>query len=185
MEESEALTRLRAGDIAGLETLVTLYQSQALDVAYIISHDRPLAEDVVQTAFIRAYERIEQLHHGRSFGPWFLRSVVNDTLKAVTRSHNLPLDMEALEQAGLLVSPDRSAYELIEAAETREAIWDALDLLSPAQRAAVVMRYYLDLTDTEVAEALHAPPGTVRRRLHDGRRRLRSLLPAWILKPQE
>jgi RNA polymerase sigma factor (sigma-70 family) len=110
MEESDALARLRDGDIAGLETLVALYQSQALDVAYIISHDRPLAEDVVQTAFIRAYERIAQLRPGSAFGPWFLRSVINDTLKAVTRSHNVTLDTEALEQAGYLASPEENNY---------------------------------------------------------------------------
>ena len=66
------------------------------------------------------------------------------------------------------------------AAETKRAIWAALDQLTPRQRAAIVLRYYCDLDDQRMAELLACPPGTVRRRLHDARHRLRRLLPDWV-----
>ena len=82
MEEQKAIARLKRGDISGLEALVRKYQVQAVRAAYLIIRDRALAEDIVQAAFLRAYERIGQFDAGRPFGPWFLRSVVNDAVKA-------------------------------------------------------------------------------------------------------
>jgi RNA polymerase sigma-70 factor, ECF subfamily len=78
------------------------------------------------------------------------------------------------------ISMEAGPDQALEAAETREAIVAALDKLSPKQRAAVVARYYLGLTDVESAVTLDCPPGTVRQRLHDARLTLRRLLPAWV-----
>jgi RNA polymerase sigma-70 factor (ECF subfamily) len=185
MKESEAIARLKSGDIAGLETLVKLYQERALRASYLISYDYALAEDVVQGAFLRAYERISQFDNSRSFGPWFLRSVVNDTLMAVTRRRTVPVDALPDPENASTAELETDVAQLLEAAETREAVWRAIGQLSPGQRAAVVMRYYLDLSDTEAAARLAVPPGTIRRRLHDARERLRHLLPAWIAQPIE
>jgi RNA polymerase sigma-70 factor, ECF subfamily len=178
MEEREAVARLKRGDVSGLEALVRLYQVQALDAAYLISRDYALAEDIVQASFLRAYERIHQFDGTRPFGPWFLRSVVNSTLTTVTNRRDLSLEAQT-DQTGEamdLPSPDPGLEEMLEAAETREEVIAALDRLSPGQRAAIVMRYYLDLSDAEVSHKLDIPPGTVRRRLHDARQRLRHLL---------
>ncbi|HYP40206.1 MAG TPA: RNA polymerase sigma factor [Chloroflexia bacterium] len=179
MEEREAVARLKHGDVSGLEALVRLYQVQALDAAYLISRNYALAEDIVQASFLRAYERIHQFDGARPFGPWFLRSVVNSTLTAITNNRrDLSLEIQT-DQAGAAVelpSPDPGLEEMLEAAETREEVIAALDRLSPGQRAAIVMRYYLDLSDAEVSHKLDIPAGTVRRRLHDARQRLRRLL---------
>jgi RNA polymerase sigma-70 factor (ECF subfamily) len=180
--EEVAVARLKGGDIRGLQTLVRLYQSQAIRASYLISYDRALAEDVVQAAFLRAYEQIGRFDASRRFGPWFLRSVVNDTLNAVTRRRTVSLDsaQEGVELPELTLAEEYGPEAQVEAAETREAVWAVMQKLSPHQRAAVVMRYYLDLSDAEIARRLDVPPGTVRRRLHDARQRLRQLLPAWL-----
>ncbi|MBE3119263.1 MAG: RNA polymerase subunit sigma-24, partial [Candidatus Atribacteria bacterium] len=60
MIESEAIARLKEGDISGLETLVKVHQLKAVRTAYLIVRDYFLAEDVVEDAFLRAYERINQ-----------------------------------------------------------------------------------------------------------------------------
>src|SRR5689334_872570 len=105
MEEYEAIRQLQAGNIIGLETLVHRYQAQALGAAYLISRDAALAEDIVQAAFLRVYERIGQFDPARPFGPWLLRSVVNDTLKAVARrARHVPLPVE--DDAGAAPWPD-------------------------------------------------------------------------------
>jgi RNA polymerase sigma-70 factor (ECF subfamily) len=67
--------------------------------------------------------------------------------------------------------------DILEAAETRLEVVAALYKLSPGQRAAIVMKYFLELSDADVANKLDLPPGTIRRRLHDARKRLRALLP--------
>ena len=69
MEEAEAIARLKQGDVGGLEALVHGHQVQAVRTAYLITRDRALAEDIVQAAFVRAHERIEQFDTGRSLVP--------------------------------------------------------------------------------------------------------------------
>src|SRR5690349_19424198 len=92
MEEQTAIALLQRGDIAGLATLVRLYQVRAIRAAYLITRDRALAEDVVQAAFIRAYQRIGQFDPRRPFGPWFLRCVTRDAVKVASRSaRDVPL----------------------------------------------------------------------------------------------
>ncbi len=74
MDESRAIARLKRSDIAGLETLVRAYQLRAARTAYLIVRDRALAEDIVQSAFVRVFEHIDQFDARRPFGPWFLRT---------------------------------------------------------------------------------------------------------------
>jgi RNA polymerase sigma-70 factor, ECF subfamily len=173
--EHTAVALLKGGDIGGLQTLVSLYQTRAVRASFLICHDLALAEDIVQGAFVRAYEQIGQFDETRPFGPWFLRSVVNSTLMALRAPRLSSLDGVDMGASGML-GPD----ELMQAAETREALWETLTRLSPGQRAAIMMRYYLELSDAEISERLQVPPGTVRRRLHDARKRLRQMLPAWL-----
>jgi len=185
MEEHEVIARLKRGDIAGLETLVRKYQVQAVRIAYLITRDRALTEDIVQAAFLRAYERIGQFDAERPFVPWFLRSVVNDAVKAAARrerqvSLEAGLEGEGASLADLLADPGPGPHDLMEAAEIRQAIWDALGKLPPAQRAVIVLRYYLGLSEAEMADELSCPPGTIKWGLHAAWKRLRVLLrPLW------
>jgi RNA polymerase sigma-70 factor (ECF subfamily) len=179
MDEQQAIARLRQGEIDGLAVLVRNYQVRAVRAATLITHDRTLAEDIVQAAFIRAYERIEQFDPARPFGPWFLRSVVNDAVKAVTR-RRAPLD----DPPDTLSDPAPGPDELLEQAETEQAVWAALGQLPPDQRAVVVLRYYLGLSEAEIASEQAVPRGTIKWRLHAARERLRALLTPWRLSHQ-
>ena len=181
MDEGEAISRLKGGDINGLEPLVRKYQVQAVRTAYLITRDRSMAEDVVQTVFLRVFERIHQLDSRRPVGPWFLRSVVNESIKAVGRDRkSLSLDEgspgEDVPLVDLLPDPGATLEELAEKAETRQTVWDALGRLTPGQRAAIVLRYYVGLKESEVAERLGRSVGAVKWRLHAAREHLRPLL---------
>ena len=181
MTDEEAITRLQQRDIGGLDPLVIRYQVQAVRAAYLICHDRALAEDLVQAAFVRVYERIAQFDARRPFGPWFLRSVVNDALTATTRRARIaPHAFDSADETLALVDPGPALDERLAAGETRAAVIAAVRALPPAQRAAIVLRYYLDLSEAEMAERLDCPPGTVKWRLHAARQRLRRLLPVWL-----
>jgi RNA polymerase sigma-70 factor (ECF subfamily) len=171
VDEREAVARLQRGDIGGLEVLVRRYQLRAVRAAYGVTRDRALAEDVVQAAFIRAYERIDQFDPARPFGPWFLRAVLNDAIKVATRrERQVPID--ALDESRAHQGPDVGW----EAAETAGEVWAALGALPPAQRAVLVQRYVLGLSEAEMAAAHARPPGTIKSRLHAARGRLRTLL---------
>ena len=163
MDERDAVSRLREGDIGGLEALVKEYQVSALRAAFIVTQDRPLAEDVVATAFLKAYDRIHQFDTRRPFRPWFLRIVVNDATKVVaSRSRQVSLDQafgkDEQSLADTLRDPGPSLEEIAERADARYAIGAALAKLSPTQRKAIVMRYYLGLGEAEVASQLENTP---------------------------
>jgi RNA polymerase sigma-70 factor (ECF subfamily) len=184
MEEQQAVARLKRGDIGGLEALVRRYQVRAVRAAYLITHDRAMAEDIVQGAFVRAYERIEQFDTGRPFGPWFLRAVVNGAIKAMGHGgRHVSLEAASIGKASLLdllADPSPGPADQVEVGDMRQTVWEALGRLPPAQRAAIVLRYYLGLSESEMAEELACPPGTVKWRLHAARNRLRTLLrPLW------
>jgi RNA polymerase sigma-70 factor (ECF subfamily) len=186
MDEAEAIVRMKHGDIGGLEALVQRHQLPALRAAYLITHDRSLAEDVAQAAFLRAYERIDQFDATRPFGPWFLRSVVNDAVKATRRrGRNVALEACRPDQdsspVDWLVDPTPGPADLADQGETSEAVGVALERLTPQQRAVIVLRYFLELSEADMAEQLTVPRGTIKRRLHSARERLRALLGPWLM----
>ena len=81
MEDQIAISRLKQGDLNGLEILVNRYQVQAVHAAYLILYDRQLAEDIVQSTFIKVAQRIHQFDDQRPFAPWFFRIILNDARK--------------------------------------------------------------------------------------------------------
>ena len=180
MDERGAIDRLKRGDIGGLEALVRTHQARAVQAAYLILRDRSAAEDVAQNAFVRAYEGIGTFDASRPFGPWFMRVVVNDAVKAAARrERTVPLGSDDAPAAWLL-DPDKGPQELAEEAEQRERVWAALAKLPPAQRAAVVQRYYLGMSEAEMARGGEgSPPGTIGWRLHAARRALSRALRPW------
>ncbi len=183
MKDQDAISHLKQGDLNGLGTLVRRYQAKAVQAAYAIVFDRALAEDVVQTAFVRAAERIEQFDDERPFAPWFFRIVVNDALKlAKKQKRDLSLE-EQLDQptarlAQWLTDPGLQPDQVMEQKETRQIILKAIRSLPPGQRAAIVMRYYLDMSMSETSAETGRPLSTIKWWLRDGRRRLRGLMDA-------
>lgn len=177
--EQQAIAHLKHGNLAGLAVLVQTYQVEAVHAALLIVRDRGTAEEVVQEAFLHAYRKINQFDDRRPFGPWFLRSVIHAAIKAADRQNR----MEPLEEpqdggraAEWLIDPGLGPQETVETGEMREAIWQALGQLTPDQRAAVVMRYYLDEDENEMIQALNRPRSTVKWWLHAARQRLRQML---------
>lgn len=179
MDDLQAIRRLKRGDIGGLEILIACYQAKAVRTAYLVTHDEPLAEDVVQDAFVRFYEHAHHFDERRPFEPYFLRCVVNAALNAIEKeSHaTASLDDEAnLVALERLLSQTVSVEEQVEFSQLKRKIHQALGALSPRQRAVAVQRYYLGMSEKEMTEALDIAPGTVKWLLNAARTRLRNLL---------
>ena len=178
MDEKQAIQRLKKGDVSGLEVLVACHQVKALRTAYLITRDLGLAEDVVQESFIRAYRSIRSFDDRRPFEPWFLRSVINASVKMMQRSaQQVEMGDEADESRfAEFISSVESVEQQIESAELQNQFWEAMQKLSPRQRAVIVQRYYLEMSEKEMAAELGAAIGTVKWLLNAARERLRSLL---------
>ena len=177
MEEQRAIQRLKRGDPGGLEVLVRSHQVRAVRTAYLIVRERTLAEDVVQGAFVKAYEKMNRFDETRPFGPWFTKVVVNDAIKAASRrERTLSYSSEGEDLISRLADPDSGPEDLAEQEETRRRVWEVLAELPPAQRAVVVQRYYLGMSEKEMAEEGVSPPGTIKWRLHAAKNSLGKLL---------
>jgi RNA polymerase sigma-70 factor (ECF subfamily) len=176
MDDLQAVRRLQNGDIGGLETLVSRYQARALRVAFLITHDEPLAQDVVQETFVRLYRKIGRFDPSRPFEPYLLRSVANAAMNAARRvKPHVPLDGDPGLVERLLAQPASVETE-VEFRQRKEQIIAGLAALEPRQRLAVIQRYYLQMSEKEMAAALETAPGTVKWLLNAARARLRDLL---------
>jgi RNA polymerase sigma-70 factor, ECF subfamily len=186
LEEKQAIARLKQGDLDGMECLVRQHQDRAVSAAYLIVRDLALAEDIVESSFLNAAQKIEQFDERRPFGPWFLRSVIHASIKAVNRQNRqVSLDEEAVDETrpwvDLLLDPNPQPGEIVETRETREMVWKALYQLTPEQRGAVVMRHFLDMDAQEMIQLSGRPETTVRWWLRTARKRLAVLLrPMWL-----
>jgi len=184
MQDDQAVSRLKQGDQESMEVLVARYYLPAVRAAYLILQDKGLAEDVVQNSFLCLHHSIRDFDPNRPFGPWFLRSVVNAAINTNHRESRLvSLDQkeedESFSVENWLQDQASGPEEQTEESEKREAVLQALATLNPKQCAAVVMRYYLEMSESEMAEELGSPKSSLKWWLHSARIRLRELLNAF------
>lgn len=181
MDDRLAISRIKQGDLDALESLVNRYQVQALHAAYLVVYDRGLAEDIAQAAFVKVVEKIHQFDEERPFAPWFFRIVVNDAIKAANlhkRSISLDeqQDTSVPKLAVWLMDPAHGPEQLLEEKETRQYILHAIESLTVEQRAVVVMRYFLDMSEADMSARMERPLSTIKWWLRDARKHLRHLI---------
>lgn len=126
-----------------------------LRFAHVLTGDRHTAEDVVQTALARTALAWGRLRRKDNPEGYVRRAIVTVQLNAVRRRPWLERPHEVL--------PEPAPTDAAESAfDERDAMWQALRELPPRQRAVVVLRYYEDLSESEIAEALGCSRGTVK-----------------------
>lgn len=177
MDDRIAISRIKQGDLNGLDTLVNRYQVRAVHAAYLVVYDRPLAEDIAQSAFVKMVERIHQFDEERPFAPWFFRIVLNDSIKAAKRRNQMvsldQTDDATRKLAVWLTDPAPPPWQLVEQKETQQVILKAIQSLLPEQRAVVVMRYFLEMSEAEMSTEMSRPLSTIKWWLREARKRLR------------
>jgi RNA polymerase sigma-70 factor (sigma-E family) len=138
-----------------LAELYLRHSPAGLRLAYLLTGDRTVAEDLMQEAFARLIGRLRHLRDPEAFDAYLRRTIVN--LAASLMRHR------AVERRFLDREGPRSPRESREPdVATHESMRRALLALPERQRAAIVLRYYEDLTEQQIAEALRCRPGTVR-----------------------
>jgi len=139
-------------------------------VAYLLTGDQHAAEDLVQSALAKTYARWSSLRHEDPEG--YVRVVMYR--EQISWWRRLSRIREIVSAAPTDVAcPDPSGH-----ADLRLVMRDAVRDLPPAQRSVIVLRYYEDLSESQVAQILGCSIGTVRSRTHRALRKLRKLLPA-------
>ena len=178
MDDLQAIQCLRDGDMGGLEALVARYQAKAIHAAFLITHDEHLAQDIAQDVFVNIFHHIHHFDKSRPFEPYLMRSVVNAALNAAQKAAKHISFENNVEEVENLLSQAASVESEVEYIQLKQMIVSALSGLKPRQRAVIIQRYYLDMSEKEMALALDAPPGTVKWLLNTARAKLRELLGA-------
>jgi len=167
------------------DELVYRYYQQAYNLAYRLTGNAADAEDLVQEAFLRAYRFFERYDRSMPFMNWFNRILTNlyiDEYRRRGRLRTVSIDEvynnEDGDEGTTMDIPD-SAPDPLERAlsnEYREAIHEALQHLSPEFRVAVVLADMEGYSYEEIAETTKTSLGTVRSRIHRGRKQLRDYI---------
>lgn len=180
MDEREAIQRCQRGEMDGLEPLIERYQARAQHLAYLLTGDHALAEDITQDSFIQAFRRMRQFDATRPLAPWLWRIVTNtarERLRSRRRLREVSLESAlATEGPGATIAAPANLALRLEQAEERRAMLAALDALTQKQREAVILRYYLGYGDHEGAAIAGCREGAFRVRLHDGLRALKQII---------
>ena len=152
-----------------LDDLYTRHAPAAMRLAYFLSGDRELAGDLVQDAFVRVAGRFGYLREPDAFDAYLRRTIVNLFSSHLRR---LRLERRAFERQR---AAGRSGHRDVDVAE-QDAMWSALQTLPLRQRAALVLRYYEDLSERETAEVLGCSVGAAKQLVTRGLTALRG----WI-----
>ena len=172
------LVRVAEHELDALDELYERYKTMAYSIAYRITNDAALAEDVVQDAFLGVWRNAARYAEGRgSVKTWVLAIVHHRAIDAIRRRRpttELPEREEAPPPAFQL--PD--VWAEVSANLDADAVHQALAGLSDVQREAIELAYFGGLTQIEVAERTGAPLGTVKSRMRLGLLAMRRALEA-------
>jgi RNA polymerase sigma factor (sigma-70 family) len=158
---------LRHGRPEVLADLLSRYGRDMQAVAYLILRDRAAAEDVVADSLLAALDHGRSLRDEAALRPWLLRIATNKALRTRERSARVV----ELEVVG-----DMATHARGPGPDDSMALWQAVKDLPPRMRAAVGLRYYLDLPVETVAEILEVSPNTIKTQLKSALAHLRTAL---------
>jgi RNA polymerase sigma-70 factor (ECF subfamily) len=173
VEESSDLELVeccRGGDREAFGSLVRRYQRVLFNVAYRIVGDPEDARDLAQTAFVKAFQKLDSYDSSYKFFSWLYRILVNETLNfRARRRHDETLDANP----GLAATG--GPQEQLLASELSRHVQQALMRLPVHAREVLVLRHFADLSYREMGKALSIPEKTVKSRLFEARRQLAAI----------
>ena len=172
MEElATVVVKAQEGDLDAYGVIVRRCQGMGLATAYGRLQDRHLAEDVVQEAFVQAYRDLADLRKPAAFPGWLKRIVLKYCDRATRGKKLVTIGLEcAAEVRSMAPGPDDELHRK----ELRRRVLDAIQALPQHQRATTQLFYVDGYSQKEVAEFMEVPLTTVKKRLHDARKRLKT-----------
>jgi RNA polymerase sigma-70 factor, ECF subfamily len=173
LSDEALIENVARSDDAALAELYDRYGRVAYGLALRVLRDPSLAEDAVQEAFLHVWRSAGRFEAGRAkVGTWVLTFVHRRAVDLVRRE-----ERRRTEEAEAVPTPSApGADEDADRRSKREIVQDALRRLPPEQREAIELAYYGGYTQSELAERLGEPLGTIKSRMFTGLQRLRRLL---------
>lgn len=180
LSDEEVVQRVLAGDTALFEILMRRHNQRLYRVARSILRDDAESEDVMQDAYVRAYQHLSQFAGRAKFSTWLTRIAVHEALARVQRRNRFQdLDPVAAPEGDgmeLVKSQDRDPEQQAGNAELRVLLEEAVGTLPEGYRSVFMLREVEQMSTQETAEALELTEATVKVRLHRAHAMLRRAL---------
>ena len=176
--KTQLVESARRKDPEAFATLMRAYERVALSVAFGVLGDATAAGDVAQAAFLRVWQRLDELRDPTRFGSWLCGIVRNLAIDA-RRRRRVTEPLEPEQPATAVLELDRWIEDPSDEACRRDRhakVAAAVSLLDEPSRVAVVLRYYEDLSSKQIGQMLQISPEAVDMRLSRARKRLRGML---------
>lgn len=170
INDKEVIDRCLKGDVEAFGEIVQKYQKAIYNIIYRMVSDPAAAADITQTAFIKAYEKLDLYKPEYPFYSWIHRIAVNEALNLINQRQRIVELIDTHE------SPDDDPERAYTRNELQEQINQALEKLKPENRIIIVLRHFGELSYREIAEILGVPEKTVKSRLFTARQELRIIL---------
>jgi RNA polymerase sigma-70 factor, ECF subfamily len=181
-DEMTWIIQAQNGNDEGFTNLVESYQKPVYNLCYRMLGEAEAAEDAAQETFLKAYQNMARYDRTRSFPTWLLSIAAHYCIDRLRRKHfnSFSIDEDEEEQTELADNsapdPENEAVKK----QVRERMQECLQSLEPVDRAAIVMRYWQDCSELEIAQALKLTVPAVKSRLHRARK---VLADSWKDKP--
>lgn len=180
LDDAEIVERVLDGDVGLFEVIVRRYNQRLYRVAYSVLGDAAEAEDVMQDAYVRAYDKLHQFAGRAAFSTWLTKIAVYEASSRVRkRGRTVSLEPASDDEAGILDrrSSDRpTPEEQLRNTRLRGMLAEAVEALPEIYRVVFVLRDVEGLDTAAAAQCLDISEAAVRVRLHRARRRLRRLI---------
>ena len=180
MSDTDVVQSALKGDSTAFGKIVEAYQQSIYALVLSKIRDASQAQDLTQETFIRAYLNLESLTDPEKLGSWLAGIAVNVSYKWLERNRQLESLDEILEVEEPELSPafgatitDTSMEEVLQHEEMRQFLWRGIYTLDDSLREVIVLFYVRRMKCAEIAQFMGISEGTVRNRLHKGRKQLK------------
>jgi RNA polymerase sigma-70 factor (ECF subfamily) len=175
-EEQAWVLQAQQGSDEAFTHLVETYQTPVFNLCYRMLGEPELAEDAAQETFLRAYQHLHRYDRKRPFATWLLSIAAHYCIDRLRRRKFSMFSMDAEDEEGNSIElPDLDApnpeSETVKG-QMQERIHAMLKDLDNTDRAAIIMRYWYDYSEKEIAESLNLTVSAVKSRLHRARKEL-------------
>lgn len=178
-EEIELIKRIGQGDRASFEKFYDRYAGVIFSTAYRVLNDQADAEDVTQEVFVMLWDKAAMYDSARgkplTWAVTMTRNKAIDKLRSVQRRFRLRDEVEKEAQTEDFIV-ERKPFDELESIEKSHLVRNAVMKLNKDQREVIEMAYFSGLTQTEIAEQLNEPIGTVKARIRRGMMKLRRMI---------
>jgi RNA polymerase sigma-70 factor (ECF subfamily) len=183
VDEARLIAEIRAGNTEAFEYFVRQYQPKITRIAYRLLRDLGEADCAAQESFLRAWQSLNEFREGSTFETWLTRICINwckDRLKrrrVVLYFHQAPAEREDEEgPRDTAPHPSPSPERRAQSREIRDRLRDAIESLSPRQKAVFTLKHFEELSIPEIADLMGLDSGTIKSHLFRAAQKIRESL---------